>query len=171
MVILLMCICSHSRAGFIYDFVCDEPSCGGLTISGTFTLADDTDRSVGAEFGDVEDFDFEWEDKDLVWRLSDQVDLFVIEFSDDFTTISRFCEDEDCFGDQADFTRTDYEPLSVRSDGAAFSSAPLTAGVWRLNQDVQTEDPDTMSVHEPSALPILALSLLGLAARRFKKPS
>jgi hypothetical protein len=176
MAILLMCICSHSRAGFIYDFVCEEPTCENLTISGSFTLAEDTVRSVGANFGDIEDFVFECLECGSVWRLDDKDEEFTIEFSADLTTITGFCRDNDfpdCLDNQADFTNDDTEnsTLSVRPSGGGFGPPPFRRGEWRLNQEDPTDDPDTISVHEPSALPILTLSLLGLAARRFKKQS
>jgi hypothetical protein len=161
---LILTVSGFANAGIIYNFVCDDSTCGGIQGWGGSFEIDAAAVARGSLVGtdDILNFTFLSPDKGgIVFTLANLIDSIAMTFSNDGSVILSITDNGiniscPASGPEACFL---VRPDALFVDASFVNDVNFNyqTGIWVSN------------VPEPSTLAILALGLFGLGARRFKK--
>ncbi|MEP1449190.1 MAG: PEP-CTERM sorting domain-containing protein [Paraglaciecola sp.] len=163
----ILFVSSFANAGIIYDFVCDDPTCGGNNNwGGSFEIEESAVLGL-SPFSSASVISFDFTSPDLfgiTWDLTDLVSGLKMTFSADGKSIDRITRlvSSRCLqqGDRACFRSRTGETLLVSANTIIDTNFTLENGRWLARE-----------VSGPSTIAIFALGIMGLALRRFKKQS
>lgn len=163
----ILFVSSFANAGIIYDFVCDDPTCGGNNNwGGSFEIEESVALGLSPfSFASVISFDFTSPDLfGITWDLTDLVNGLSMIFSADGKSIDRIrgLASSNCLqqGNSACFRSSTGDTLLISARTVIDTNFTLENGRWLARE-----------VSGPSTISIFALGIMGLALRRFKKQS
>ncbi|XPF93827.1 PEP-CTERM sorting domain-containing protein [Colwellia sp. RE-S-Sl-9] len=165
---LVLSVSGFANAGIIYDFQCNDATCGGVDDWGGYFEIIESAVANQSLTGTSEIIDFVFMSPDkggLTFVLAGLSDDIKITFSADGNLITSITDN----GVNADCNASGPEACFTNGLDALFVSETFVNDVGFNSQQGQWIA--RTQVPEPSTLAILALGVMGLASRQFKKQS